>query len=81
MQKFVTHSELDEAIAAVKSDIADTEQRLRREWTDTVRYEVGRVSNHLSAQDVKINWTLGLIITLLLTLIGALVWLAVGSPH
>lgn len=71
MGDYVTRVELDAAIDAVRADIADTEQRLRREWTDTVRYEMGRVSGHLSEQDVKINWTIGLIVTLLLTVIGS----------
>ena len=71
---WVTHSELDAALDAVRADIADTEQRLRKEWTDTVRYEVDRVSGHLSEQDIKINWTLGLIVTLLLAVISGLTY-------
>lgn len=74
MEDWVTHSELDAAIDAVRADIQETEQRLRKEWTDTVRYEVGRVSGHLSEQDIKINWTLGLIVTLLLSCISGLVY-------
>ena len=74
MEDWVTHSELDAAIDAVRADIQETEQRLRDEWTDTVRYEVGRVSDHLSAQDIKISWTLGLQITLLLAIISGLTY-------
>ena len=74
MEDWVTHSELDAAIDAVRADIQETEQRLRKEWTDTVRYEVGRVSDHLSEQDIKISWTLGLQITLLLAIISGLTY-------
>lgn len=78
MSDWVTRTELDEAIDAVKADIADTEQRLRKEWTDTVRYEVGKVGDHLTDQDTKINATLALIVTLLLTVIGGLLWAALS---
>lgn len=67
---YVTHSELDTAIKAVRTDITATETRLRTEWTETVRFEVGRVDTHLGDQDRKINWTLGLIVTLLIAVIG-----------
>jgi hypothetical protein len=72
--EYVTHSELDAAIAAVKDDIADTEQRLRKEWTDTVRYEVGRMDKHLDDQDVKFNWMIGLQFTLLLAVMSGLIY-------
>lgn len=71
---YVTRSDLDKAIEAVREDINETEQRLRREWTDAVRYEVGRVTDHLTDQDTKINWTLGLIVSLLLLIISALLY-------
>lgn len=78
---FVTRTELDSALDAVRADIAETEQRLRKEWTDTVRYEMGRVTGHLTEQDVKINWTLGLIGTLLLTVISGLVYAIISFAH
>lgn len=53
--KFATKDELDDAIAAVRQDIRITESRLRKEWTDTVRYEIGRVENHLGEQDHSIR--------------------------
>lgn len=78
---FVTRIELDAAIDAVRADIADTEQRLRKEWTDTVRYEMGRVGSHLSEQDVKINWVLGLIIAGLVTVVGSMIYVAFTHLH
>ena len=71
---YVTRGELADAIADVRHDIEETEQRLRTEFTATVRYEVGRVDTHLTDQDTKINWTLGLIVTLLLALVSGLVF-------
>ena len=73
---YVTRTELDEAIDAVRDDIRETEERLREEWTNTVRFEVGRVDSHLGVQDSKIDWTLRLIVTLLVTVIGALIYVA-----
>lgn len=81
MSDWVTHSELDAAIDAVRADIQETEQRLRKEWTDTVRYEVGRVSGHLSEQDIKINWILGLIVALLVSLLGSSVYVVLHYLH
>ena len=75
MAEFVTHTELDEAIAAVKDDIAETEQRLRREWKETVRFEVGRVDTHLDAQDGKIDRVFYLIVTMLLSLVSSAVYI------
>lgn len=81
-QNYVTHDELhlelEAAKDAVREDIRETETRLRKEWTDTVRFEVGRVDGHLTDQDTKINWTLGLIALLLITAVGALIYVAMG---
>lgn len=76
---YVTRDELAEALADVRADIADTEERLRTEFTQTVRYEVGKVDAHLTQQDTRLNWTLGLIITLLLAGISGLVWVALAA--
>src|SRR5579862_1439462 len=76
--EFVTHSELDDAIQAVREDIVDTETRLRTEFTNTVRYEVGRVDDHLGVQDTRISWVLGLIVTLLITTVGGLLYVALS---
>jgi len=74
MDAFVTHRELEEALSAVRDDIQETENRLRQEWTSTVRFEMQRMDTHLTDQDTKINWTLGLIVTLLVTLVGSAVY-------
>lgn len=76
MAEYVTHDELAVALADVRADIDDTEQRLRDEFTNTVRFEVGRVDQHLTQQDSRINWTLGLIVTLLVALVGGLLYTA-----
>ena len=73
---YVTRDELSEALAAVRADIAETEKQLRKEFTDAVRYEVGRVDTHLTDQDTKINWTLGLIAMLLIAVISGLIYVA-----
>ncbi len=81
MSDYVTHSELDAAIDAVRADIQETDQRLRKEWTDTVPYEVARVSGHLSEQDFKIYWILGLIVALLVSLLGSSVYVVLHYLH
>lgn len=53
--RFATKDELDDAISAVRHDIRVTERRLREEWTDTLRYEIGRVDDHLGQQDNAIR--------------------------
>lgn len=78
----VTHDELDIAFGKVLSEAKTytdaAERRLREEWTDTVRFETGRVDSHLDAQDGKINWLLGLMVTILLGVIGWLVYFALS---
>lgn len=76
MAEYVTHDELAEALADVRADIDETEQRLRSEFTSTVRYEIGKVDTHLTQQDTRINWTLGLIVSLLVVLVGGLLYTA-----
>ena len=77
---YVTRAELDKAIDGVVERIDETEQRLREEWTNTVRWEMGRVDDHLGEQDSKINWVLGLIVSLLVAVVatgvGAFIYLA-----
>lgn len=75
---FVTHEELDKAIEAVREDIGETEQRLRSEFTDAMRFEFNRTEKHLDQQDGKINWVLGLIVTLLITAVGSLLYVALA---
>lgn len=74
----VTRDEMDlalaEALAEAKQYTDTAEQRLREEWTDAVRHEVGKVDVHLGDQDTKINWILGLMATLLLAVIGWLIY-------
>jgi hypothetical protein len=65
---WVTHSELDDALDAVREDIAETEHRLRGEFTSAVRYEIDRVHVHLEKQDESLKWIQR---TLLTALIGA----------
>jgi len=70
----VTRAELDlalaDAIAEAKEYTDDAERRLREEWTDAVRHEVGKVETHLGSQDTKIHAALGLLFTLLLAVVG-----------
>lgn len=74
MSDAVTHDELDlalaQALAEAKEYTDDAERRLREEWTDAVRHEVGKVDTHLGDQDSKINWIIGLITTLLLAAVS-----------
>ena len=72
---FVTHDELGEAIAAVTEDIRDTEERLRTEFTNAVRYEGDRTDRHLATQDESIRWILRTAITSLVLIVGALIYL------
>lgn len=73
MSGYVTHDELSEAIAAVTEDIRDTEQRLDAKFTGALRYEMGRVDQHLSAQDETLKWinrwTLGALLAVIVALI------------
>lgn len=85
MADYVTHAELDAALADVREDIADTEQRLRTEWTDAVRYEGARTEKHLEDQDRLIDrisgrtdWILGLLVAALVAAVGALLYVALG---
>lgn len=73
MSDYVTHGELDAAIASVKDDIAETERRLRGEFTDVVRYEVGKVDDHLEDQDGRL---VNILRTAVAALISLLIWLA-----
>lgn len=73
MSDYVTHGELDAAISAVKDDIAETERRLRGEFTDVVRYEVGKVDDHLEDQDGRL---VNILRTAVAALISLLIWLA-----
>lgn len=70
---YVTQDDFDEAIAAVTEDIRDTENRLREEFTGTVRYEVSRMDTHLDTQDESIKWIQRYALTSLVLIICALI--------
>ena len=75
MSDYITRSELDDAIAAVTEDIRETEQRLDEKFTNTVRWEIGRVDKHLSDQDESLKWIQRFALGALLTVIAALIYL------
>lgn len=73
MSDFVTHPELNEAIEAVLEDIRDSEERLRKEFTTTMRWELQRITDHLGEQDETLKWinrwTLGVLVSVIVALI------------
>ena len=75
---YVTHDELGAAIAAVTEDIRDTEQRLREEFTNAVRFEADRTEKHLDAQDETLKWinrwALGALVAFITSLLGGLIY-------
>lgn len=75
MTDFVTRSELDEAITDVRREADEMEQRLRGEFTGTVRYEIGKLDKHLDQQDAKFHWVLGVLFSLLVAVIASLILL------
>lgn len=82
MDDWVTRRELDDAITAVREDIAETEARLRTEFTSTVRYEVGKVDLHLAQQDESLKWIFRTLVGGLITLIVLLIlYLATHPTH
>lgn len=74
-KRYATRDELDDAITAVRRDIRDSEIRLRGEWTDTVRYEIGGVTAHLGEQDDVLRGQNDSIRGIYLTAISSLVLL------
>ena len=51
-KEFVTHEELDEAIAAVEQRIEETEDKLRNEF----KSELSALDKHLDDQDSVLTW-------------------------
>lgn len=75
MNDWVSRSELDDAIDRVTADIRDTENKLRTEFTSTVRFEVGRIDSHLDAQDERLTWIYRFALGALVTIIAGLIYL------
>lgn len=73
---FVTRSDLDTAIADVREDIRETEDRLRTEFSDRMSFEILRFDRHLDSQDTRLTWILGVLLSLLVAVIAALVYSA-----
>ena len=73
MSNYVSQDDLDEAIADVREDIRDTENRLREEFTGAVRYEVNRMDRHLDTQDNSIKWIQRYALTSLVLIVCALI--------
>ena len=67
MSDYITRRGLEDAIRDVKADMRAMEERWLG-WT-------ARVDSHLSDQDTRINWTLGLLASLLIMVIGSLILL------
>lgn len=74
---YVTHEELDAAIAAVTEDIRDTEHRLRNEFTSAFRHEIDRFDTHLTEQDHKLMWINRWTLTALVSILAAIIVYAV----